>query len=101
MLARAWEARKDRAHLIHYEDLVRSPRAAIDGLMSYLELEPAAGDLDAMVAAVQGEPGRASQATTTGVEASIGRWRRELTPEEQRACEEAFGPALEAFGYTA
>ena len=100
VLARAWEARKDRAHLIHYEDLVRSPRAAIGGLMSYLELEPTPADLDAMVAVVQAEPGRAGQATTTGVEASIGRWRRELTPEEQRACQEAFGSALEAFGYS-
>jgi hypothetical protein len=30
---------------------------------------------------------------------SIGRWRTDLSPELQSACEEALGPALRSFGY--
>jgi hypothetical protein len=37
--------------------------------------------------------------TSPDAEASIGRWRRDLDPELQRACHEAFGEALEVFGY--
>jgi hypothetical protein len=37
--------------------------------------------------------------TSETPEGSIGRWRRDLEPELAEACEEAFGGALEAFGY--
>jgi len=36
---------------------------------------------------------------SASVEASIGRWRRELQQEEQRVCAAAFGDFLSAFGY--
>jgi hypothetical protein len=37
--------------------------------------------------------------TSVNPEASIGRWRHELSAELQDLCETTFGPALETFGY--
>ena len=37
--------------------------------------------------------------TSDSAQSSIGRWRTDLDPELARACERAFGPALELFGY--
>ena len=38
-------------------------------------------------------------ATSDSAQASIGRWRTDLEPDLAEACERAFGPALELFGY--
>ena len=38
-------------------------------------------------------------ATSDSAQSSIGRWRTDLDPELAEACERAFGPALELFGY--
>jgi hypothetical protein len=37
--------------------------------------------------------------TSADFASSIGRWRRDLDPELAAACEQAVGPALEAWGY--
>jgi hypothetical protein len=37
--------------------------------------------------------------TSDSAQGSIGRWRADLDPELAEACERAFGPALELFGY--
>jgi hypothetical protein len=37
--------------------------------------------------------------TSAGAAGSIGRWKKELGPDLERACEEAFGEALALFGY--
>ena len=38
-------------------------------------------------------------ATSDSAQSSIGRWRTDLDAELAEACERAFGPALELFGY--
>src|SRR5262249_41369779 len=37
--------------------------------------------------------------TSTDPAASIGRWQRDLTPDQIQTCEVAFGPLLRAFDY--
>ena len=37
--------------------------------------------------------------TTDSVEASVGRWRRDLEPSLQELCADAFGETLYEFGY--
>jgi hypothetical protein len=46
-------------------------------------------------------PERESHRTTTDRSASIGRWRRDLSPELRALCEPAFASALARFGYAA
>jgi hypothetical protein len=99
-LVRAWERRSERAHLLRYEELVTTPRESARDLLAHLGLGAGDGLLDAMVGALDADlPALADHATAADPRASIGRWRRDLEPELAEACEEAFGGALEAFGY--
>ncbi len=98
-LATAWEARRDSAHLIRYEDLVIDPENTIASLLRYLGLD-ADTHADAMAAALSArDPETEWHRTTPDPRASIGRWRDDLSEEARRACEQVLGPELRAFGY--
>jgi Sulfotransferase family len=97
-LAAAWNARRDRAHLVRYEDLIRDPEATVTSLLRYLGLDESA--TGAMVSAlVARAPETEWHRTTPDPGASIGRWRHDLAPEVRRACEEELASELRAFGY--
>ncbi len=99
-LERAWRSRAERAHLVRYEDLVRHPRATAEGLLGHLGLDSSGAALDAMVASVTARGDESDGHRTVRDPAdSIGRWRTDLSPDLQSACEEALGPALRSFGY--
>ena len=100
-LLRGWRERSDRAHLLRYEDLVNEPRPTLRALFSYLELDSSEPMIDRILAASEERPSAQQQGhPTTATQAeSLQRWRRELSPELQAACEEAFANALEGFGY--
>jgi hypothetical protein len=96
----SWQQRSDRAFLLRYEDLILHPAATLRALLSYLELDATPLVLDAMQSSLTTTlPEMIAQRTTDAPEASIGRWRRDLSPELQRVCKETFGTALEVFGY--
>ncbi len=99
-LAAAWAARRDRAHLVRYEDLVLAPEETIAALLAYLGLD--AGDnVSAMAEALFArEPETEWHRTTPDPRASIGRWKDDLGETARRACERALAPELQAFGYT-
>ena len=100
LLLRAWRERSERAHLVRYEDLMQRPADTLEGLLTYLGLDAGAGAIDAMRASVaETIPQMDVHRTTPTPESSIGRWREDLTPELKEVCDEALGPALEAFGY--
>jgi hypothetical protein len=97
-LRRAWERRRDGAHLVRYEDLVTDPAGALGHILDYLGVDarqaPAmAGRLD------EDLPELREHRTTAAPQASIGRWRQDLDPQLAAACEDAFGDALATFGY--
>ena len=97
-LATAWESRSERAHLIRYEDLVLDPEPTVAALLRYLELDDSpAGEMVATLFA-RG-PETEWHRTTADPAASIGRWRRDLTPEARQACEQALASELQIFGY--
>ena len=97
-LAAAWEARRDSAHLVRYEDLVLEPEATIASMLGYLGLD--AGPADAMAGALTDRgPETEWHRTTPEPAASIGRWRTDLDEGVRRACEDALAPELRAFGY--
>jgi hypothetical protein len=98
-LADAWEARRDSAHLIRYEDLVLDPESTIESLLRYLGFE-AEAHAEAMAASlVARDPETEWHRTTPDPRASIGRWRDDLTEGARQACEEVLAPELQTFGY--
>jgi hypothetical protein len=99
-LRKAWDNRRDRACLVRYEDLIAQPKETLATVLNYLGLPADGAQIDEMI-------GRASvdtpdfewHRTAPSVIDSVGRWRRDLSPELQAICQEAFGPALAEFGY--
>jgi hypothetical protein len=96
----SWKQRSDRAHLVRYEDLVRQPQETIERILEYLELDRDSEIVETMRRNLWERTDQTEQHRTTAApEASIGRWRQDLSPELQRACEQSFGEALDEFGY--
>jgi hypothetical protein len=94
---RAWQSRSAGAHLVRYEDLVQRPRETLVSTLDYLELDTPAGVVDEMLESLDAPESEVHR--TTGAEASIGRWRRDLPDDLKEACERVLGPALDEFGY--
>jgi hypothetical protein len=101
-IVRALEERGDRAHLVRYEDLMLDAGPTLERLLDYLGLDAPEQSVAAMLDRAARPLARMeTHRTTPDPAASIGRWRRDLTPELQAVCEEALGPANAALGYTA
>jgi Sulfotransferase family len=99
-LARAWEQRRDRSHLVRYEELVREPERALDSLLRYAGIDARPETIGTMLDGLSDDmPELREHKTTASPQSSIGRWRADLDPEVAAACERAFGPALALFGY--
>jgi hypothetical protein len=99
-LVRSFARRGERAHVVRYEDLVRDPAATLAALLEYLGADAAPARVEAMIGVLESEmPELARHTTSPDAAASIGRWRTDLDEQLVQACERAFGPALEAFGY--
>jgi len=99
-LAGAWERRRDRAHLVRYEDLVLEPERALAGVLEYVGVDAATETIQGMLDRLREDvPELREHPTSASAQSSIGRWRTDLDPELTAACERAFGPILEVFGY--
>ena len=98
-LVSAWESRKERAHLLRYEDLVLRPTETVEALLEHLSLDAGASTVEAMLASIA-TPETEGHRTVADPRQTIGRWRKDLTPELQAVCSEALGPSLQALGYT-
>ena len=101
MLSQSWPKRRDRAHLVRYEDLIRDPKATLRPLLEYLDLENDDATVDGMIERAREETSDATRHRTSGggAEGSIGRWREGTDPALQAAYREIFGDVLEQFGY--
>jgi len=100
-LLESWRARKDRALLVRYEDLVREPHATLATLFADLGVDHDAATVEEVLRRAQELPTARKEwhMTSPGGEESVGRWRSDLPPALGNAAGEAFGEALEAFGY--
>jgi hypothetical protein len=95
-----WQRRSARAHVVRYEDMALRPVETVEALLRYLELEASEQEVAAMIETVGYVPPEMREhLTSSGLEASIDRWRLDLDDDLKRACHEAFGEALEVFGY--
>ena len=91
-----------QAKLVRYEDLVADPLATMIDVCRYLGVDADSTRLDHLVADAGGAippKHRAERSTSASVERSIGRWKRELSPELRVACADAFEDLLTEFGY--
>ncbi len=101
-LLKAWQSRRDRAFLVHYEDLVLQPRQTAANILEYLELPADETSATALVEGAQlPEDRTAAHRTTTDAPVSVGRWRRDLDVSLQHTCHEVLGGILVEFGYDA
>jgi hypothetical protein len=99
-LARAWERRRDRAHLVRYEELVLDPERALTSLLEHVGIDSGPATVRDMVDRLGDDmPELREHPTSDSAQSSVGRWRTDLDAELSAACERAFGPALELFGY--
>jgi Sulfotransferase family len=99
-LARRLRERGDEAHLVRYEDLILEPAATLGSILEFLGLE--AGE-EAVAATLEradrDSPKVDDHRTTEKASASIGRWKRDLSPDLTRVCAEVLDPVLAEFGY--
>jgi len=99
-LLRSWEQRSDRAYLLRYEDVIMRPKETLGSVLEYLDLDPTSSMIEGMIRAASEETlDMRKHRTSSNIESSVGRWRRDLIVSLQVACQEAFGDVLEKFGY--
>ncbi len=94
MMARIVTDGTDGVLLLKYEDYVTNKPEALARLFGYLGLGVPGGEDGALKSLFD------VHATSASPEASIGRWRRDLTAEQRERCG-AFAPFLERLGYGA
>jgi hypothetical protein len=101
-LLAAWHERRDRAHLLRYEDLIADPLSSLVGVFEYLGLDASAGTIRRILTSAvrTGEEAQRYQRTAPTVEASVGRWRHELSTEQKALCAECFDDVQAELGYT-
>jgi hypothetical protein len=109
-LHRSWQTRRDRAHLLRYEDLVLDPQQTVRSLLEYLEIDSSPETVHAVLEhgsePVLSLPGSGYEAaevevhrTAPDLRQSVGRWRQEADTGFRELSQEVFGEALEGFGY--
>ena len=85
----------DVYHVVAYEQLVYNPVKVVKGVFRFLGLDMC----PAVEHAIQTNNSFAGHSISPSPQASIGRWKRELTPEEVRMVEDVCGPLMRRFGY--
>jgi hypothetical protein len=100
-LVDAWKSRRERSELVRYEELALEPRATLERILEYLELDRDSTIVDRMVRAALDHPGLQAHRTSPTVEDSIGRWRRDLPETLLPVVEESLEGVLTELGYAA
>jgi len=80
--------------VIRYEDLIREPVRTHGLISEFLGLDLLS------TSETSNDAIPASHRTSESPGVSIGRWRRELTPEQIRACNGEFSLFMQAFEYS-
>jgi hypothetical protein len=83
-----YRSRGEASRLVRYEDLILEPEQTLGGLLGWLGLEPTSAIVGGMIAAASKDtPQMRAHRTTPDAVASIGRWKRDLSPELRvRSC---------------
>jgi Sulfotransferase family len=84
-----------RRHVMHYEMLVTQPEATMRDLFAFLRVS----DFDLQIDKEKESRVFRSHGTSQSPEATIGRWRKELTADEVRTATNELRAFIEHFGY--
>jgi hypothetical protein len=84
-----------RRYVVRYETLVTHPEAAMRDLFAFLRVS----DFDPQIDREKESRVFRSHGTSQSLEATIGRWRRELTADEARKATNELRTFIEHFGY--
>jgi hypothetical protein len=98
VLRSAWQERGEAGSLVRYEDLVRDPASVLTDLLENLGLDASQEMVDSLLPATAA-PELQGHGSSSSPAASIGRWRRDLSPTMQHLVAERFAGLLETFGY--
>jgi Sulfotransferase family len=109
-LTRSWQSRRDRAHLVRYEELVDRPAEIVAGLLEYLGLDASPPTVEHVLAhgaeKVLSLPGMSYEPTEIDAHrtfsdprATVGRWKGEANGTIAALADEVFGEPLAEFGY--
>ena len=99
-LRKSWVTRRDRAHLVRYEDLVFNPDDTARGILEYLELDASPQHIRRLLAGGVADSEELHHRTSEKPEESIGRWRREGDERFRELCNDVFADILDDFGYS-
>ena len=110
-LTRSWQSRRDRAHLVRYEELVARPAEIVTGVLEYLGVDASPPTVKHVLAhgseKVLNLPGMSyepteidAHRTVSDPRATVGRWKGEANGTIASLADEVFGEPLAEFGYT-
>ncbi|MEM7031759.1 MAG: sulfotransferase [Chloroflexota bacterium] len=100
LLLKDWQARKDRALLVTYEDFVQKPQETLTRICRYLHVDDSPKLIDNLQSlANTTSERREAHMTSASPTKSIGRWQHDLPTELIDLAHESFGEALTEFGY--
>lgn len=86
--------------IVRYEDLIGDPGGTATRVLEYLGVESSAGLVAGMIdRAFAPDSQLEFHRTTASPQASIGRWKRELSPQLREVCRSHAGHALDGLGY--
>jgi hypothetical protein len=95
-----WQERKDGAHLVRYEDLLMEPEASLARTFEFVGVDASPDVIEKTLERARSDaPSMDHHRTAAEPDATIGRWREDLSAELISACAESLDPVLEAFGY--
>jgi hypothetical protein len=95
-LLRHWQARSARSLLVRYEDIVLDPVPTLTRLYDYLGLDCSPETVSGVVErAAEGQELQRGHQTSKSPAESVGRWRRDISPDLWDRLNEEFGPELE------
>jgi hypothetical protein len=99
-LQKSWVTRRDRSHLVRYEDLVFRPLETVREILEYLELDASPASVERLLEAASDDSVQLRHHRTSArAEESIGRWQREGDERFRQLCNEVFADILADFGY--
>lgn len=99
-LCECWEMRRNRAHLVRYEDLILKPAETLTAIFDYLGVDSSPKCVEAVLRAASVDNKEMQEhRTVTDITKSVGRWRRDLSPAMRKKCNAVFGDFMRRFGY--
>ena len=101
MLVESWNKRRDSAFLLKYEDIILRTEPTLKALFKYLGVDASISTIKQVIEKAKNMHPESQHLHQTNIDPtkSIGRFKRELSPDILRLCNESFKVGLEGFGY--